>query len=89
MIVHVIVNHSFNKTLFLEHRAVSIVGKNEDGNFTSNFAEVEQILMDPKVKDLKVAVISIVGKYRKGKSFLLNFFLRYLNSKVKNSSDFF
>lgn len=63
--------------------AISLIDKNNEGNFVSNIAEVEKILLDPDIKDLKVAVISVAGKYRRGKSFLLNFFLRYLNSKVR------
>ncbi|KAI1287881.1 Atlastin-1 [Halotydeus destructor] len=38
------------------------------------------ILLQPKCKDKSISVISIAGATRKGKSFLLNFFLRYLKA---------
>lgn len=43
---------------------------------------LSQILENDEIKDKFVAVISIAGPYRKGKSFLLSFFLRYLNAMV-------
>ncbi|CAD6194565.1 unnamed protein product [Caenorhabditis auriculariae] len=59
-------------------RIVEVV-EETDHSFELNTALLEQILLDPKVADKKVAVIGVAGAYRKGKSFLLNFFLRYLN----------
>uniref|UniRef100_T1IGX7 GB1/RHD3-type G domain-containing protein n=1 Tax=Strigamia maritima TaxID=126957 RepID=T1IGX7_STRMM len=39
------------------------------------------ILTQKKVKNLKVAIIGIAGPFRKGKSFLLSFFIRYFKLK--------
>lgn len=64
--------------------AISLVDKNDEGIFESNIDEVEKILLNPAIRDLPVAVVSVAGKYRRGKSFLLNFFVRYLNKKVRN-----
>ncbi|GMR48211.1 hypothetical protein PMAYCL1PPCAC_18406, partial [Pristionchus mayeri] len=50
----------------------------EEHSFKLNEKELESILLDKRVADKKVAVIGVAGAYRKGKSFLLNFFLRYL-----------
>lgn len=36
--------------------------------------------------DAKVSIVSVVGAFRTGKSFLLNFFLRYLRSQETDSS---
>lgn len=56
---------------------------------------LEAVLLDPRVADKEVAVVSVAGAFRKGKSFLLNFFLRFLQQLVgffclqKNSLKFF
>lgn len=58
-----------------------IISADEDSHtFTLNDAALEKILLRPDVCDRKVAVISVAGAFRKGKSFLLNFFLRFLQS---------
>ncbi|KAM7543076.1 hypothetical protein Aperf_G00000007015 [Anoplocephala perfoliata] len=46
---------------------------------------ISRILLDKRVKDKKVVVVSVVGTFRKGKSFLLDFFLRYMYSKDKSN----
>ena len=48
---------------------------------------LENILLNEHVKDYKIMAVSIVGAFRKGKSLMTNFFLRYLYahvSKIKN-----
>ena len=49
-----------------------------DGKLQFNQNTVNDLFMNPKVIDRKVVVFSIVGAFRKGKSFLLNYVLRYL-----------
>ncbi|EGT48641.1 hypothetical protein CAEBREN_23020 [Caenorhabditis brenneri] len=68
-----------------EPQAVRIVEVVEetDHSFELNTDLLERILLNPKVADKKVAVIGVAGAYRKGKSFLLNFFLRYLTWRSK------
>ncbi|XP_065307611.2 atlastin-3-like [Dermacentor albipictus] len=41
---------------------------------------LKRILLDDRVKDKPIAVVSVAGGFRTGKSFLLGFFLRYLHN---------
>lgn len=47
-----------------------------------NEKNLRKIMLHPDVKDNKVMVVSIAGALRKGKSFLLGFFLKYLEARV-------
>ena len=44
--------------------------------------KLARVLLDPRIQEKKVVVVSVAGAFRKGKSFLLDFFLRYLSAKV-------
>jgi hypothetical protein len=43
---------------------------------------LESIFLHPMVKDRKIVTVSVIGAFRKGKSFLLDYFLRYLYHNV-------
>ena len=47
-----------------------------------NEENLKRILLHPFVKDIPVVIISITGAFRKGKSFLLGFFLKFLEAQV-------
>ncbi|XP_048734491.1 atlastin-2-like [Ostrea edulis] len=58
----------------------------EEEEKTLHFFELDEeklakILLDPRIQEKKVVVVSVAGAFRKGKSFLLDFFLRYLSAK--------
>uniref|UniRef100_A0A1I8H0U9 GB1/RHD3-type G domain-containing protein n=1 Tax=Macrostomum lignano TaxID=282301 RepID=A0A1I8H0U9_9PLAT len=60
---------------------VSVKERTETGPRFELDAEVLKQMMDlDKLSSAKVAVISVTGAFRTGKSFLLNFFLRYLRA---------
>lgn len=64
-------------------RPVPIVVATENHSFELDEKALQDILLDDSVRDKKVAVISVAGAFRKGKSFLLDFFLRYLDREVR------
>lgn len=66
----------------IKHQPIQIVSLENHKFKLQNAVSIEQILSSPKLKDHHVVVVSIAGALRKGKSFLLNFFLKYLNAQV-------
>lgn len=60
---------------------VQIVVTSENHEFTLDEEALESVLMKPDIRDKKVVVISVAGAFRKGKSFLLDFFLRHQRHK--------
>ena len=66
----------------MEGRPIQIVVAKEDHTFELDEEALASIVCQEHVKDKHIAVISVAGAFRKGKSFLLDFFLRYLKSNV-------
>ncbi|KAF5289875.1 hypothetical protein FQR65_LT02009 [Abscondita terminalis] len=60
---------------------IQIVLANKDHTFTLDEEALSKVLMQDEIKDRFVVVVSVAGAFRKGKSFLLDFFLRYMESK--------
>lgn len=66
-------------------RPIQIVLAHEDDhNFELDEAALEKILLQEHIKDLNIVVVSVAGAFRKGKSFLLDFMLRYMYNRVSN-----
>jgi len=63
-------------------KALQVVVAEGDHSFALDENALKSLLLDPRVRDRKVIILSVAGAYRKGKSFLLDFFLRYLYAKV-------
>ncbi|XP_017778827.1 PREDICTED: atlastin-like [Nicrophorus vespilloides] len=68
-------------------RPIQIVIDNKDHTFSLDEEQLSHVLLREDIKDRYVVVVSVVGACRKGKSFILDFFLRYLNVKyIENKS---
>lgn len=66
-------------------RPIQIVLAHEDDhNFELDEEALEKILLQEHIKDLNIVVVSVAGAFRKGKSFLLDFMLRYMYNRVSN-----
>ncbi|XP_069100345.1 RING finger protein 112-like isoform X1 [Pleurodeles waltl] len=60
--------------------AVQLVGLDGDGRLVVHEQTLKSCLQSEEVKNCLVCMISIIGEQRKGKSFLLNYLLRKLQS---------
>jgi len=63
---------------------VQIVNVEEGSNehiFTLDEDALKRVLCQKEIKDKPVCIVSVAGAFRKGKSFLLNFLLRFLRAK--------
>ncbi|XP_065226800.1 atlastin isoform X1 [Planococcus citri] len=58
---------------------IPIVISEEQHMFSLDEEALEDILLQDHIKDCNAVVVSVAGAFRKGKSFLLDFFLRYMN----------
>ncbi|XP_077494612.1 atlastin-1-like isoform X2 [Amblyomma americanum] len=65
-------------------RGVTLLTPKGKGSFKLDVSALEELLLADKVKNKPVVVVSVVGIFRKGKSFLLNFFIRYLRSRCQS-----
>ena len=63
-------------------RPVCILKAKDDHTFELDTLALENVLLQDSIRDKRVVVVSVAGAFRKGKSFLLDFFLRYLQRQV-------
>ena len=53
-----------------------------NGLIVVDYEKLNETFLHPQVADRKVVVVSIVGAMRKGKSFLMNYCLRFMYANV-------
>lgn len=63
-------------------KPIPIVLAEECHHFILDEEALEGVLLKDDIKDRNVVVVSVAGAFRKGKSFLLDFFLRYMKATV-------
>ncbi|XP_073484130.1 atlastin-2 isoform X1 [Aquarana catesbeiana] len=62
-----------------------VLAHEDDHNFELDEKALERVLMQEHIRDLNVVVVSVAGAFRKGKSFLLDFMLRFMYSQRSSS----
>lgn len=63
--------------------AVQIVRVNEEAHtFILADDDLTKLILSDNIRNRDVVIVSVAGAFRKGKSFLLDFFLRYLYARV-------
>ncbi|XP_062979965.1 atlastin-2 isoform X1 [Elgaria multicarinata webbii] len=62
-----------------------VLAHEDDHNFDLDESALERILLQEHIRDLNIVVVSVAGAFRKGKSFLLDFMLRYMYNKESSS----
>lgn len=68
-------------------RPVQVLLVKDDHTFELDEAALSRILLSEEVRDREVVAISVAGAFRKGKSFLMDFMLRYMYNHVSMEGD--
>lgn len=63
-------------------RPVQVLLVKDDHTFELDEAALSRILLAEEVRDREVVAVSVAGAFRKGKSFLMDFMLRYMYKQV-------
>ncbi|XP_016403524.1 atlastin-1-like [Sinocyclocheilus rhinocerous] len=66
-------------------RPVQVLVVKDDHTFELDEAALSKILLAEEVRDREVVAISVAGAFRKGKSFLMDFMLRYMYSQASDT----
>lgn len=63
---------------------MQIVQVDASGSYKLDEEALAALLLRDEVADCRVALVSVAGAFRGGKSFLLDFMLRYLRAEVSD-----
>lgn len=83
----VLINHSYLELEAGEPLQLLDYNYDSDNNMTVSLKaeSVEKLFLNSIVANREVVIVSIAGAFRKGKSFMLNYMLRYLYANVRLS----
>ncbi|CAG9802095.1 unnamed protein product [Chironomus riparius] len=59
-------------------KPVTVMKFSETGEVIVDNEEIDRIFNNPEIEDRKIVILSLIGAFRGGKSFLLNYCLRFL-----------
>ncbi|CAO1438850.1 unnamed protein product [Diamesa serratosioi] len=65
-------------------KSVNILKFSTDNKVLIDKTELDKMFLDPEVKNRKIVIVSIIGAFRKGKSFFLDYCLRYMYANYKS-----
>lgn len=61
---------------------MSILKFDPHGKFIVDNETLDEMFSHPEVRDRKIVAVSIIGAFRKGKSFLMDYALRFMYGHV-------
>ena len=63
-------------------KPITVMKFSDIGEVIVDNDEVEKIMNHPEIEDRKIVILSLIGAFRGGKSYLLNYCLRFLYAHV-------
>lgn len=68
-------------------KPVTVMKFSDTGEIIADNKEVENIFNNDEIQDRKIVIISMIGAFRGGKSYFLNYCLRFLYAHVSWTLD--
>ncbi|CAG9802094.1 unnamed protein product [Chironomus riparius] len=68
-------------------KPITVMKFSDTGEVVVDNEEVDKIFNHPEIEDRKIVILSLIGAFRGGKSFLLNYCLRFLYANYSSIND--
>lgn len=79
----VVINMSTGGTINNAEPVQIVTVNEEEHTFRLSEEDLTSIILQDNIRNRDVVIVSVAGAFRKGKSFFLDFCLRYLYSRVR------